>query len=111
MYKNFGLATQCASAVTPIALPQSTDPAKLIYPLGGDMAGVPKAVEGYLNSLDLPGNKTDLTSCAWAVLNPDIARRWGKLPIPYGPRNVPWPNERYLPKKRDIIVRPLTQNR
>lgn len=104
MYKNFGLATQCAAAVTPLALPQSTDPAKLIYPLGGDMAGVPKAVESYLNTLDLAVNKTDLTSCAWAVLAQDLARRWGKLPVPYGPRNVPWPDSRFKPKKRDVIV-------
>ena len=102
MYKNFGLATQCAADVTPIALPQSTDPAKFIYPLAGDMSGVPQAVESYLNTLDLPDNKTDLTSCAWAVLSQNVARRWGKLPIPYGPRNAPWPSAK--PKKRDVIV-------
>jgi hypothetical protein len=66
------------------------------------MSGVPKAVEAYLNTLDLPDNNTDLTSCSWAVLGPDLARRWGKLPIPYGPRNVPWPGIK--PKKRDVVV-------
>jgi hypothetical protein len=68
------------------------------------MSGVPKDVEAYLNSLDVPDGGIDLTTCDWAILAASLARRNGRLPIPFGPRHVPWANAKHKKPKRDIIV-------
>jgi hypothetical protein len=104
LFNNFGLATSCSSQASALALPQSTDPAKLIFPVVGDMAGLPKEVESYLNTLDIPDNGTDFTTCDWAVLAASVARRSGRMPVPFGPRHIPWPNAKPDKVKRVLIV-------
>jgi hypothetical protein len=83
-YSNFGLAPKCTGTTSALHLPQSTDPARLVFPLGDAQSVVSSNVADYLDSLHIVDNATDLSECSWAVSQSNLAARWGNVPIPFG---------------------------